>query len=77
MDHNEDINDFIQRMLARPKKFRVTTFYADGTRNDHDVHSMGQAENWAMGERAKLNRDLIDRLTGKIVRRVKVTINRI
>jgi len=64
----------IQALLARPKNFRVSTHYADGRVKNHDVHSFGQAQNWAAGERRRVGRDLVDRVTGKVSRVVDVAI---
>lgn len=67
--------DLIARRLASPKSFRVTTLYESGTTYIHDTETLGQAENWATGERRKIGRDLIKRETGEKVRVVSVEIN--
>ncbi|MBZ9888104.1 hypothetical protein LB559_09145 [Mesorhizobium sp. BR1-1-3] len=66
--------DLIAARLAAPKKFRVVTLYECGKTYTHDTEMMGQAENWAIGERRKIGRDLIERATGKTVRVVSVEI---
>ncbi len=64
----------ISAMLARPKQWRVSTIYADGAVRTHDVHSFGQAENWATGERRKIGRKLLSRETGQTVEVTRVSI---
>lgn len=72
-----DILERIATRLAAPKHFRITTTYASGVAKTREVETKGQAENWATGERRKIGRDLIDRMTGKTVRVVSVTIDAI
>lgn len=60
--------------LAQPITHNVVTTYADGARNIHGTRGPKQAENYAIGERRKIGRDLISRDTGKTVRVVSVTI---
>lgn len=69
-----NIETFLQSQLARPLTHRVTTVYASGVTKIHDVRSLGMAENWAIGERRKIGRDLISRETGETVRVIAVTI---
>lgn len=69
-----DILERIAARIAAPKHFRITTTYASGVTKTRDVETMGQAENWATGERRKIGRDLIDRGTGDTVRVVSVNI---
>lgn len=69
-----DIAARIAAAHAAPKRFAVLTTLADGTVRRHDVASLGQAQNWATGERRKLGRDLINRETGATVRVVNVEI---
>lgn len=69
-----DVMDLIAKRLAAPKQFRVVTLYASGVVKTHDTETIGQAENWATGERHKIGRDLIDRMTGEKVRVVSVEI---
>lgn len=69
-----DTEEFIRSKLAREKRYRVTTVYADGGTRTHDVHSLGQADNYALVESRKIGRDLIDRQTGKTVRVTDVVI---
>jgi hypothetical protein len=64
----------IARMQARPNRLRVQTTFVDGSTRHHDVATMGQAENYATGERRKIGRDLINRETGATVRVVSVDI---
>lgn len=67
--------DLIAKRLAAPKNFRVVTTYADGATKTHDTETAAQAENWAIGERRKIGRSLVDRLTGGEVRVVAVEIS--
>lgn len=64
----------IAASLASPKTHAVLTAYADGTVKRHETRSLAAAENWAVGERRKIGRDLIDRATNRTVRVVSVEI---
>jgi hypothetical protein len=64
----------IARRLAEPMTHCVITSYACGKTKRHETRSAEAAENWAVGERRKLGRDLLDRDTGKTVRVVSVAI---
>jgi hypothetical protein len=66
---------FLQAQLARPLTHRVTTLYANGTAKTHDTRSLAQAENFAIGERRKVGRELIDRTTGSTVQVLRVLIS--
>lgn len=69
--------DLIARVQAMPKKWRVTTHFADGATRHHDSATEGQANNYATGERRKIGRPLLNRDTNQPVRVVSVTINQI
>ena len=71
---NPAIEALIARRLAAPKRFRVTTRYANGDIHERDTETRTQAENWAIGMRRKIGRDVISRETGETVRVVDVTI---
>jgi hypothetical protein len=71
-----DTETFLRGLLARPKEWAVVTAYAGGATRTHETASHGAAENYAVGERRKIGRDLIDRGTGSIVRVTAVTIQR-
>lgn len=73
-DTDVNVMDLITARLAAPKKFRVSTRYQDGRIKAHDVETIGQAENFAVGQRSKIGKNLIDRDTGKTVRVVSVEI---
>jgi len=66
--------DLITRAQAMPLTHRVVTLYASGKTRTHDTRSAKAAENYAYGERHKVGRDLIDRMTGAPVRVVSVDI---
>lgn len=70
-----NVMDLIAARLTAPKQFRVTTLYQSGNMRIHDTETLPQAENWAIGERRKIGRDLIERTTGEKVRVVSVEIN--
>lgn len=53
--------DLIAANLAKPITHRVVTTYSDGETLTHPARSAGAAENWAIGERRKIGRDLIRR----------------
>lgn len=64
----------IAAALAAPKTHKVITTYVDGSVKEHLTRSAATAENWAIGERRKIDRSLIDRTTGKTVQVVSVEI---
>ncbi len=64
----------IKAALDAPKTHVVVSTYADGKTHRHETRSAATAENFAVGERRKIGRDLIDRETGGIVRVVSVDI---
>ncbi len=64
----------ISRMQAMPKAFAVVTRFADGAERRHETATEGQANNYAVGERRKVGRDLISRETGAAVRVVSVDV---
>lgn len=66
--------DLIAASLALPMTHRVTTVYASGAVKIHDVRNLGAANNWAIGERRKIGRKLVDRVTGETVQVVSVKI---
>lgn len=63
--------------LAKPITHNVVTIFADGTERSLGVRSLAAGENYAIGERRKIGRDLISRETGGIVRVVAVEIKEI
>lgn len=69
--------ELIAAALAAPKTHRVVTEYLGGARRAHETRSHATAENYAVGERRKIGRELIDRDTGKTVVVAKVTIEEI
>lgn len=72
-----DIRTKLEALAAVPRGWRVTSLYADGSVRTHDSHSLAGAKNFAIGERRKIGRELIDRASGKTVRLVEVTISAI
>ena len=66
--------DLIAARLAAPKSFKVVTTYADGATREHQTETIGQANNYAIGERRKIGRDLINRETSLTVRVVSVEV---
>lgn len=69
-----DAMELIRRVQALPKTHRVVVFYECGKMRTHDTHSAASAESFALRERRKIGRDLIDRLTNKTVRVTAVDI---
>lgn len=73
----------IAAALAMPNTHAVVTRFADGTERRHGTRNLASAENYAIGERRKLGRDLISRgddighKAGDIVRVVAVEIEEI
>lgn len=66
--------ELIARVQALPKTHRVVISYQCGKMRTHDTHSAASAESFAMRERRKIGRDLIDQLTLAHVRVVSVDI---
>lgn len=64
----------IAAALAAPKTHKVVTLFADGRAREFETRSLASAETYAVGERRKVGRDLIDRETGKTVRVVHVAV---
>ena len=69
-----DIYARIAAAQTAPKTHVVVTTYADGTTKRHETRSAATAENWAVGERRKIGRALLDRETGAKARVVSVGI---
>lgn len=61
------IEQIIATQQAKPKTHKAVTLYDDGRAKEHFAASEAQAENWAIGERRKIGRTLIDRATGRSV----------
>lgn len=55
--------NLINAALAAPKTHAVVTTYACGKVRRHETRSAATAENYAVGERRKIGRVLIDRET--------------
>ena len=66
--------DKITAALAAPKTHAVVSTYADGRAKWHETRCANSAETFAIGERRKIGRELIDRATGDAVRVVSVDI---
>lgn len=64
----------IAEMLARPITHEVVTRFVDGSERRFGVRSAAQGENYAIGERRKIGRDLINRETGVTVRVTNVEV---
>ena len=72
-----DRNTFLAAQFAKPITHRVVSTYACGKVERHEVRSVGAAENYAIGRRRQIGRNLIERDTGKTVRCVSVEIEAI
>lgn len=68
-------NALIHAALSAPKTHCVTTAYADGSVRRHETRSAASAETFAIGERRKIGRPLINRDTGLPVEVVSVTVS--
>lgn len=64
----------VAAMLAKPITHDVVTTFADGSTRRFGVRSAAQGENYAIGERRKIGRDLVNRETGATVRVVSVEV---
>lgn len=71
------MNALIAAQLDKPITHNVVTVYEDGAERRHGVRSVAQGENFAIGERRKIGKDLINRETGATVRVVSVSIEAI
>lgn len=69
-----NVQQLIAAELAKPLTHKCVTLYADGSAKEHQTRGLAQANNFAMGERRKVGRDLIDRATGKTVRVLDVYV---
>jgi len=67
----------IAAALAMPKTHCVVTTYECGKMRRFETRSQASAENHAVGERSKIGRSLIDRMSGDKVKIVSVTIERL
>lgn len=67
-------NATIAAAMAKPITHLVVTTYADGSTRTHETRSAAQAENFAIGERRKVGRDLIRSETGETVRVTSVAV---
>lgn len=66
--------DIIARVQAMPMTHKVVTHFADGTTREFPVRSIGAGENYAVGEKRKIGKTLINRETGASVQVINVTI---
>jgi hypothetical protein len=66
--------DRIAAALAAPKTHAVVTHYRGGATRRHETRSAATAENYAIGERRKIGRNLLDRETGARVSVLSVEI---
>lgn len=64
----------INAALAMPKTHGVLTTFADGSTRRFDTRNAASAENYAVGERRKIGKDLINRDTDATVRVVSVEV---
>ena len=64
----------IAAALAMPKTHCVVTTYACGRVRRHETRNEASAENFAVGERRKVGKSLIDRMTVETVRVVSVEV---
>lgn len=67
----------VAAQLVKPITHNVVTKFADGKERKFGVRSFAQAENYSVGERRKIGKDLINRETGVTVRVVSVSIEAI
>lgn len=64
----------IAKMQSMPKAFEVVTLFADGTSRTYQTATRGQADNYAVGEKRKIGRTLLNRDTGATVEVVDVYV---
>ena len=67
----------IAAALAAPKTHKCVTVFADGRVREFQTRNFASAEMHAVLERRKVGRDLIDHMTGKTVRVVRVAVEAI
>lgn len=71
---NPQVAALLARRLAAPKQFEVVTLFADGTARRFETETRGQADNYAVAERRKVGRQLVNRDTGATVEVVDVYV---
>lgn len=71
------MNPLVEAALAMPKTHCVLTLYEDGSVCRHETRNEASAEMFAIGQRRKIGRELIDRETGTKVRVVSVEVMQI
>lgn len=72
-----DIQARINAALAKPFTHKVVSYYETGATREHMARGLSQAENYAIGERRKIDRYLIDRESGGMVCVVAVEVEAI
>lgn len=68
------MHPLIAAALAAPHTHKVVTRFVDGRERVFTTRSAASAETFAVGERRKVGRDLIDRATGAKVLIVAVEV---
>lgn len=58
---HQTIESLIAAQSSKPATHHVVTVYSDGETYTHLVRSASAAENWAIGERRKIGRELVRR----------------
>ena len=71
---DERTKRLMEAAFAAPKTHEVVTTYSCGKVRRFQTRSLASAENHAISERRSMGRDLIDRETGAIARKVSVEI---
>lgn len=74
MNANETTEDFLARMIARPKTHAVVATYESGKVYSFECASLGAAKNHATTWERKIGKSLISRETGETVRVISVVI---
>ena len=69
-----DAMQLIQAALAAPHTHAVVTRYVDGRERRFTTRNAASAESYAVGERRKIGRQLIDRESGLTVSVVSVEV---
>ena len=64
----------LRRVLSMPHTHKVVTTFADGRTREFTTRNEASARMYAVGERRKIGRDLIDRTTGATVRVMSVGV---
>jgi hypothetical protein len=77
MKIEDQVRARIAAIQSKPITHVVVTTYDDGSTKEHRAHGLSSANNWAVGERRKIGRTLVNRDTLAAVRVMSVEVKEI